>query len=636
MPDAVMLRGGAPATSPPPRRWRGVAGAPPRILGTLAVAIGLAGLWLAAPPLGTDLSAQVARAEFFADYGWAPIDFRWYGGVAPHGYSLVSPPLMAWFGPRPVGAAAAVVSAVALAALLHRTGARRPLLGGVLGAVCFVGNLVSGRVTFALGVALGLLALLVLAGPPSEGRRDAGAVRSPGAVRSAGAAVRWAAVRWAAVRWAAVRSARTVRYAGAGGLAALAAATSPVAGLFVGLAGTAVVLGSRVPTPSFGVRGRPEAPDRPPSGYEGGSGARGSGVRGSGAHGPGARGSGAVGGVVLAVGAAVPIAVMAGLFGSGGWMNMSRSDMLHATVTSLAVAVLVPHRVVRVGALLSAAGVVTAYLATTPVGLNATRLATLFALPLVAAYVTVPDRMRRALPRRLAGLLRPVVWLVPVLLVLAWWQPPVLDEDLASAGDPTASRDYFAPLAGELARRAPAGRVEVVPTVNYWESAYLDTAPLARGWLRQADLGRNPLFFDGTLDAASYRRWLLDTGVSHVAIADADVSWVGRREAALVRQGLPYLTPVWEHPDWTLYEVAGAPSIVDGPAELARSTPAAVVFRATAPGEILVRVRWSRWLAVTGPGQACLAPAGEWTVARVAGPGEYRVTGSLAAPGPGC
>ena len=37
------------------------------------------------------------------------------------------------------------------------------------------------------------------------------------------------------------------------------------------------------------------------------------------------------------------------LFGSGGWMNTGRTDTVHAVVSSLAVAVLVPRRPVRIG-----------------------------------------------------------------------------------------------------------------------------------------------------------------------------------------------------------------------------------------------------------------------------------------------
>jgi hypothetical protein len=168
----------------------------------------------------------------------------------------------------------------------------------------------------------------------------------------------------------------------------------------------------------------------------------------------------------------------------------------------------------------------------------------------------------------------------------------------------------------------------VVPTVNYWESAYVAAAPLARGWLRQADLRWNPLFFDATLDAQSYREWLADTGVSYVALPDTEVSWVGSREARLIAQGLPYLTEVWSNQDWTLYEVAGATGIVEGPARLLETSAGGLVFEATGPGEILLRVRWSRWLAVAGPAGARLAPAGDWTTVQVTQPGRYEMTGA--------
>ncbi|QSB17211.1 hypothetical protein JQS43_09275 [Natronosporangium hydrolyticum] len=555
------------------------------VTGALAVALVVA--WLLAPPMGTDLSAQVARADFFAEHGWAPVDFRWYGGVVPYGYSMVSPPLMAWLGPRPVGAIAAVVSALALVVLLRRTGAPRPLLGGVLGAVGFAGNLVSGRVTFALGVAFGLLALVALTGHGPQLRRWTGALV----------------------------------------LAAVAAAASPVAGLFVGLAGVALLCHGwrrRDPTPGGGTRPvvwrgsfRPTDP--------------------------------ALGGLMLIAGSGVPVLVMGGWFGTGGWMNMSAADLWQAVVASLVVALLVPHRVVRAGALLSAAGVAAAYLVPTPVGLNATRLAALFALPLVGAYAMVPQWVwigwrltRSALGRfihRAHGwqLRRPVGWLTAVLAGLAVWQPPVVFQDLARAGDPTAAPEHYAALREELAGRQLEGRVEVVPTVNYWEAAHLDTAPLARGWLRQADLDRHPLFFDGTLDADSYQQWLTDNGVAYVVLPQGPVSWVGRPEAELIDEGLPYLDPVWEDDDWVLYKVIDAPAILEGPATLLEMTPQSVVFEVTeADAEVLLRVWWSRRLAIVGDGEACLTAAGEWTEVQVAEPGEYEVLGVVTRPGPRC
>ncbi|MFC0533118.1 hypothetical protein [Phytohabitans kaempferiae] len=511
--------------------------------------------------MGPDLSAQVARAAFFADHGLTPIDFRWYGGTNQFGYSLVSQPVMALLGVRVTGALALVAAAVAFAALLVRAGAPRPLLGGLVGAVCIAGNLVSGRVTYALGVAFGLAALLALA---SRVRH-----RLPLAAL----------------------------------LALVASATSPVAGLFVGLAGVALLLGRR----------RPD-------------------------------------GAVLAVAAAVPLAVTAALFGEGGWMNISRTDAVHAIVTSLVVAVLVGGAV-RAGALLSAGGVLAAALVHTPVGLNATRLATMFALPVLAACARVP-RMPRGvrspriirshriigfpriharvrLPRRIRQRLA-AAGLVATLGAVFWWQPPVSWADLGDRGSPTSDPAYFAPLLAELRERRPAGRVEIPPTRDYWEAAYVDGVPLARGWLRQVDIARNPLFFE-TVPGASgtgvaltperYRQWLAENAVTYVAVPDAKLSWIGRAEAELVPRLLP---EVWSGGHWRLYAVPDPTPIVAAPATLVTSDAATLTFDAPTGGEVRVRVRHSRWLTVDGG--ASLARDGAWTVARLPGPGRYTIT----------
>jgi hypothetical protein len=325
-------------------------------------------------------------------------------------------------------------------------------------------------------------------------------------------------------------------------------------------------------------------------------------------------------GLLLAVPALAILAVVGLLFGDGGWMNISRSDTVHATVTSLAVALLVSRPTVRIGAVLSALGVLAAFAVPTPVGLNATRLATMFALPVVAGYARLPG----ARP----PYSRPPAWLTVtvVLVALTLWQPPVLLGDLVHAGDRTADRAYYAPLLAELRRQGTIGRIEVPPTSDYWESAYAaDAVPLARGWLRQVDLSRNALFFDGSLTAGKYHAWLRDNGVSYVAVPDAEPSWVARREVELVRSGLSYLTVVWQGPHWTLYRVDDAPSIVDG-ARVATVDGASVTFDAERSGEVLVRVRWLRWLTVSGPARAELVPGpGGWTVVRVPAPGRYTV-----------
>ncbi|SCE88453.1 hypothetical protein GA0074695_1878 [Micromonospora viridifaciens] len=512
-----------------------------------ASALVLGVLQLTLPATGSDLSAQVARANFFAAHGPAPVDLRWYGGVHPWGYSLLSPPLMALVGVRVTGALTLLASAAAFAALLVRTRVPRPLLGGLVGVLTIAGNLVSGRVTYALGVAFGLAALLALTLPAGPARR------------------------------AGARRAVLV------GLAALlASAASPVAGLFVGLAGVALLLTRRYAD-----------------------------------------------GLLLAAPAAVPLAVTGLLFGEGGWMNISRADTLHAVVTSLVVAGLVAYRPVRVGALLSAAGVLAAALLHTPVGLNATRLVVMFALPVLAATARLPGWLADRLPARV----RPAAT-AALLAAVCWWQPPVVAADLHSAGDPTADPAYFAPLHAELARRGLTGRVEVPPTRNYWEAAHLGEVPLARGWLRQADIARNPLFFTtvpgttGTgvpLTAASYRAWLVDNAVQYVAVPDAELSWVGRPEAELVAAGLPYLTEVWSDAHWRLYAVVDPTPLVGAPGVLVGQDGAAVTFRVSGPGRVPVRVRHDRWLTVSGG--ATLTADGEWTAVTVPRAGTYTLGG---------
>lgn len=529
-------------------------------------------LQLTLPATGSDLSAQVARADFFAAHGPALVDLGWYGGVHPWGYSLVSPPLMALLGVRPTGALALLAAATAFAALLVRTRVPRPLLGGLVGVFTIAGNLVSGRVTYALGVAFGLAALLALtlpAGPAGQSR--------------------WPRVVLAGLP------------------ALLASATSPVAGLFVGLAGVALLLTRRYAD-----------------------------------------------GLLLAVPAAAPLAITGLLFGEGGWMNISSADTLHAVLTSLLVAGLAAYRPVRLGALLSAAGVLAAALLHTPVGLNATRLVVMFSLPVLAATTRLPRWLADRLPGRLAMAGPPpaagsaptdrtppvarravgAVALATLLGVVGWWQPPVVTADLRSADDPTADPGYFAPLRAELARRGLTGRLEVPPTRNYWEAAHLGEVPLARGWLRQADIARNPLFFTtvpgatGTgvpLTADSYHAWLADNAVQYVAVPDAELSWVGRPEAELVEAGLPYLAEVWSDPHWRLYAVAGPAPLVGAPGELVRQDGASLTFRASGPSTVPLRIRHSRWLRVDG--QARLGGDGRWVTVTVPAAGVYRVTG---------
>jgi hypothetical protein len=157
--------------------------------------------------------------------------------------------------------------------------------------------------------------------------------------------------------------------------------------------------------------------------------------------------------------------------------------------------------------------------------------------------------------------------------------------------------------------------VEVVPTKFHWEALYVATVmPLARGWERQVDEARNPLFYRGSahLGAAVYRRWLIDEGVRFVALGDAPLDFAGTAEGRLVAAGVPGLRLVWRSAHWRLYEVTGSPGIVGPPARMVSLSGDRVVVVAPAAGTVIVRLRYnSHWDLASGAGCVgrALAPA---------------------------
>ena len=126
--------------------------------------------------------------------------------------------------------------------------------------------------------------------------------------------------------------------------------------------------------------------------------------------------------------------------------------------------------------------------------------------------------------------------------------------------------------------------------------------PLARGWERQLDRRFGALFYDGSLDAARYRRWLDERAVAFVALPDVGLDAAGRDEQRLIEAGLPFLRPVWRNAHWRVFAVAGRAPLAQGPAG-ARATatlsPTGVTIRADRAGSVLVRVHHTRWWRVT-------------------------------------
>lgn len=492
-----------------------------------AVAALLVGAFLALPIAGTDLSAAVARADFASRHALAPVDFAWFGGTNQFGYSLISQFITAAVGVRLTGALAALAACLCFAALLRQGRVVHPVAGSVVGSFCIVANLVSGRISFAIGVAFGLGALLALT---SRNRR--------------------------------------LGYVVAAVLALLCAAASPVAGLFAMLCGVALLITHRIAA-----------------------------------------------GALLVVATALPMAVIGLLFGQGGWMQMTPADAITGTIICLIVAGLVAVKPVRIGAILCAAGIVAAYLVHTPVGANALRLPVMFALPLLVGLV---DRSR---------------WIVALgAVAVVALHPPIVAGDLLGAGDQASYEAYYAPLASELAKLPDTGKVEVVMTPDYWESAYIARDHLlARGWLRQQDTHQNPLFFEDSVPRPAYEEWLLRNGVSYVALP-GELSWLGERERTVVEltasdRGPGSLTPIWANRNWRLYRVNGSRGLVDGPAVVESTSPGAIQLRFRRPGTALVRINYSRWLAATGG--ACLEDAHGWVDVRARRPGPVVISSAF-------
>lgn len=175
-----------------------------RVAGLLAlpVAVALLAVWLIADPRTPDLAAQVYRVGLFGHVGFAVWDDHWYAGHHLPGYSLLFPALGSLLGLRLVAVLCVLVSTVLFERIALTAYGPSARWGAAAFAVVAVGDVWVGRVAFAMGVSLGLAAVLAL-------------------------------LRGRAV-WAGV-------------LAALCAAASPVAGVLLALAGLTHALHRRSP-----------------------------------------------------------------------------------------------------------------------------------------------------------------------------------------------------------------------------------------------------------------------------------------------------------------------------------------------------------------------------------------------------
>ena len=320
--------------------------------------------------------------------------------------------------------------------------------------------------------------------------------------------------------------------------------------------------------------------------------------------------------LLVAAGALVPLAATAFLWPQTGRFPFTVGQFLLVLGACAATYALNSHRALRTGAVLYAVGAAAAFLIPSPIGGNVGRLALTAGVPLVVAAVAFRPRQ--------------ILAFAAVPLLVWQWMPFV--SAVASQRDPSQDATYFEPLLAHLAtQQVGPARIEIPFTRDHWEAASVaPTFPLARGWYRQLDTAENGLFY-GTepLTAETYHAWLIDHGVSWVALPDVPLDFSYQAEAELLRSGLPYLEPMWQNIHWRLWKVLDSPGLVTGPARLASMSADRFHLRFSAAGVATVRVRYTdHWDVARGA--ACVGPtATGWTTVRADKPGPVTVQAAL-------
>ncbi|MEA2401359.1 MAG: hypothetical protein QOK00_1762 [Thermoleophilaceae bacterium] len=531
---AVTAPQGAPARHEAPRpRGRFARERPPagpwyaRIdwwhVAPVAIALLFAIGYLIWQPRTVDLAAHTFRADLFGQQGFTIWNGQWYGGHHTPAYSIISPPL-AWLLSPPLALAIAAVACAALFPPLARGafGEQAARWGSIWFGIGTATLLFTSRLPFAIGVAFGLAALLAL-----QRRR----------------------YTWAIV------------------FAILSPMGSPVAGLFLAMAGVAVALAAN------GDRAK------------------------------------RIEGIAIAAAAFIPPAFLSWAFPEGGWAPFPFSAYLPIPAFAIICAILLPReqRALRWGMLLYGLGATVALPLETPMGGNAVRLGALFGGPVMLCALWGRPVWRK-------------LWLAPLLaagfasLGLWMWSPAVRDV-IKYIEDPAAKSDYFEPLRQFLYTLPDQRRIEIPFTRSHWEGAEIaPQVPLARGWLRQLDTGLNPIFYKGQINRLTYASWLADNAVRYVALPSAKPDKSSYGERALIEKGLPYLRLRWKSDDWRVYEVLlPAPIVIpqgDARIVLEQLGSDELLLDVKKPGEAIVKVRWTPyWFA----SNACVEPHGDWT-----------------------
>lgn len=555
---------------------------------------------------GGDMPAQIYRAEAVRHHGLALWDSQWFGGHWTLGYSVAYPALASVVGLTLLSVVSAGAAAAGFDRLLARHFAPAPArAASVFFAVSIVVETAIGQLPFLAGEAAGLWACVGLAR-----RRPALAV------------------------------AATV----------LCGALSPLAAAFVALAAGAWLLATWLPEIPNALPSLPSLPSVPalPAGPALLAERRGAGrISGhpcpknrparlrsalAGGHVASAQlrrrprwrqpGVGPALGVLAGV--AVPMGIVGLLFPGQGPMPYPFADFAWEIGIAVVLWALIPRTapgaagspagsaaILRAGIIIFVVAAGASFVIPSALGGNVGRIEDVAALPLATAFLWSRRRWLLAL--------------AAIPLILSQWGPAWAPM-VSGAGHPWAHAGYYRPLVnwvhGAGGRYA---RVEVVPTAEHWEAAYVaPTVALARGWERQLDVADNPIFYArDQLDAASYHAWLLDNGVRYVALPATPLDYAGVAEGRLVASGVPDLRLVMHSAHWRVYQVQGTSGIVSGPGYLSSLDGSRVVVVATGAGMIEVRLRDNRsWRVRSGAATIDPTPSPTgWIVLQASGPG---------------
>ncbi|WP_406330811.1 MFS transporter [Streptomyces sp. NBC_00203] len=343
--------------------------------------------------------------------------------------------------------------------------------------------------------------------------------------------------RWRYKRWAKALCAAP--------LAALATAASPVAGLFVGLVAVALFLQKRRP-----------------------------------------------GAYALGIAPTLVVAVSAWLFPFSGTQPMAWYSVILPFLYAVLVFSLVPKewKTVRITAAVYGLGVLLVWLISSQIGTNISRLPMLFGgVTLLAALPFTVPKSRK--------------WytLVVAIVGLNGWIGFKSVDDIVHTTPAASWARELAPLVNQLqVVGAEKGRVEVVPARSHREaSALAPYVNLARGWNRQADMERNPLFYDDTLNSANYHEWLQRWAVHYVVLPKGEPDGDGgERERQLVQRGMPYLRQIWGDANWQLFAVTDPAQLAEPNAVVDSAEQGELTIEVEKAGRILIRVPYSPWLSI--------------------------------------